>query len=1459
MRQIKCRVEILSCGPFFLIDQRRLGFRWKPAAVADTVESFHTLNRRVSGSIPMLAKQLGVLFATLMVPMLSASAGQPQVGGTSRWASFDASGTSYFAVSVQPDARGSVPQPERHEIVLLVDTSASQTGPVRLESFEVMDEMLAGLPSSASIAIVACDVKAIALTKGLVTPGSPELAAAVDRLKNRVPLGTTNLSHGLQTALAQFASSVGAQRTIIYIGDGVNRKQFLSSQAYKELLAGMVGKQVTLSSFVIGPVVDVPTLSAMANQTGGVLFARNEISQAMTEVGRALAESIHAPVLWPTKVSVPKSLAKHLPVQFPPLRLDRDSVIIGEAVGTVEGGKLTVDASVAGQAVLLSWNLAPEASHPDMAFLPAACESAVKDEGRTLPALGSAGLRAMSYAMSDSSVSLVKSGQFALKSGEVQSAIRIAQEALKADPNNAEAISLLEAAKKQSKAPAGKFMSAQVPDDPFGTAPAAPASDPFGTTPAEPATPAPATLDAVPTAPANDPLPQPAAQANSDALAPVEGGVLDSRFLASGDLLKDEEAIRRVQSEALKSDLDRKLADADRKMGADPTGVKNSLLGEFDALDQANIDPGLRIMLKARLSAALERVSEREARYLDQQARNAAVRSQAEASRRLLDESARRETALKQLVESFNFLMSQYRYLEASQEIAPEIETLAPETPLAAVTHHYSSLFANQALVREAFRRREQGFVDSMRGAEEAAVPFAGEPPIVYPPADVWQALTAQRKERYGTINLAADDQEQRIYQALRQDFDADFTGTGLKAAMEQIADKYSIPIFINEKELDNLSVPPDSPITLNMKTTVRAALRLMLKPLDLTYVIRDGILHITSTDDANSDPINKIYPVGDLVVPPSSGGMMGGMMGGMGGGMMGGMGGMGMGGGMGGMGMGGMGGGMGGMGMGGMGGGMGGMGGMFAVPDQPTKNSASASSGKASVSGAQPAVSNAKLPLTNSTSVAKDWDDLVREYETADEKRKRELDAEVREMATSLVASAEKCVETGDEKAALAKFEQVIGLVNQMLRSGHPQPWMYHALSLSMRACKYPNEDVERVMLSSLDFGGGTPEAIDIARYFTQNKMKREALSLLRDTSIADPYSYEVYAVALPLARELNDLESLRWTCAGVLSKAWTSKYDKLADDARFAARATSMRLKQEGRVLEATAFENEIKEALRRDIVVRVSWTGQAEIGLRVKEPVGTVCSYNNPQTVSGGVLIGNSRKGTKDALGAVSEYYVCPQGYAGEYDILLRRIWGKVSGGKATVEILTDYGTPEQKSIVQQVDINEKDALFQVSVKNGHRKQPMAAADLANVRDRQISASRSVLGQFAGAAPVNGSSSSSGSSAVNPYAALQALLAGGGGGINNGFPFRGVVGYRPVIQSLPEGASMFATGVVSADRRYVRITPSPQFSQIGEIFTFNSVDGSTGGGQGTTGGTGGGAAGGGGFGNGGGGGVF
>ena len=72
---------------------------------------------------------------------------------------------------------------------------------------------------------------------------------------------------------------------------------------------------------------------------------------------------------------------------------------------------------------------------------------------------------------------------------------------------------------------------------------------------------------------------------------------------------------------------------------------------------------------------------------------------------------------------------------------------------------------------------------------------------------------------------------------------------------------------------------------------------------------------------------------------------------------------------------------------------------------------------------------------------------------------------------------------------------------------------------------------------------------------------------------------------------------------------------------------------------------------------------------------------------------------------------------------------------------------------------------------------------------------------------------------------------------------FPFFGIrsgaVGYMPVVITLSEGTMLSVTGVVSADRRYVRITPFPYFSAIGEVNTFNFV---TGEGGTTAGGTGG-----------------
>jgi hypothetical protein len=58
--------------------------------------------------------------------------------------------------------------------------------------------------------------------------------------------------------------------------------------------------------------------------------------------------------------------------------------------------------------------------------------------------------------------------------------------------------------------------------------------------------------------------------------------------------------------------------------------------------------------------------------------------------------------------------------------------------------------------------------------------------------------------------------------------------------------------------------------------------------------------------------------------------------------------------------------------------------------------------------------------------------------------------------------------------------------------------------------------------------------------------------------------------------------------------------------------------------------------------------------------------------------------------------------------------------------------------------------------------------------------------------------------------------------------GRPFWRGPSYRPVITTLPEGANFSTNGVISADRRYVRVAPAPTFSQVTEVSTFNFVTG-------------------------------
>ena len=59
----------------------------------------------------------------------------------------------------------------------------------------------------------------------------------------------------------------------------------------------------------------------------------------------------------------------------------------------------------------------------------------------------------------------------------------------------------------------------------------------------------------------------------------------------------------------------------------------------------------------------------------------------------------------------------------------------------------------------------------------------------------------------------------------------------------------------------------------------------------------------------------------------------------------------------------------------------------------------------------------------------------------------------------------------TAKELMTKHKFDQVTALINAALRNGYTQPWMYEGLALAMQAKRQPKEEIERALMSAVDF----------------------------------------------------------------------------------------------------------------------------------------------------------------------------------------------------------------------------------------------------------------------------------------------------------------------------------------------------------------------------------------------------
>ncbi|MEQ8838002.1 MAG: VWA domain-containing protein [Lacipirellulaceae bacterium] len=766
-----------------------------------------------------LAKTAALLAVVVLVGASSASADD-----ASRLITYEKDGKTSYALSVVPT--GKVATPESTDVVVLFDTSASQTGPFRVKALAALQSLLADLRPSDRVELIAVDLGAKRLTADFVAGNSADMEEALADLQEHTPMGSTDLQLAFEAAAERFDAARSKNRSVVYIGDGISVANLLDSSTLGEVVNSLKENRIPVSSYAIGPKTDAQLLAVLANHTGGNLYVaepivwQNEAEQISDErarlenlrkaqsVGKQMAAWTQAAVLWPTSVQMADELGETYPETFPPLRSDRDTILLGRT-GESLGDKLAISLTVEGPNSQQSfqWEFTPEAPHNDRAFLGELTNIASRDRGLTLPTVGSAGLTESARMIGAQVDALTMLAERAIASGDRKGASQIVQTVLQADPGNVRARTVQNVVENEElffdqpiegEIIQGQPIEGQVVE---GTVIE-------GAAPVE--------GEIILTRP-----------------APIQGAVVAEEGLldrvgSDGSFLDQVEQERSVFANLLAKEIQVTVQNARDSMSTSPDLVIQDLKLNLDRVKRVkDIDEARRAELLDKLNIALQeaiRQSDIQAE-LDRQTeeRIASARERELLNSRLF----RRIEREKQLMNRFNALMDERKYVEAG-----EVATIMAEIDPDALVPQQATLWARHKrhhyLQQVARAARHQAAFDTMYQIELSHIPFPDNPPIIYPEADVWEDLTNRRK-KFAAVDLGSQGEaEQRIQEALRTPLKLplDYVEIPLNQIIQAIADDYNIPIVFDRQALEALAISEETEITVNLRNiTIRSAM----------------------------------------------------------------------------------------------------------------------------------------------------------------------------------------------------------------------------------------------------------------------------------------------------------------------------------------------------------------------------------------------------------------------------------------------------------------------------------------------------------------------------------------------------------------------------------------------------------------------------------------------------------
>ncbi len=344
-----------------------------------------------------------------------------------------------------------------------------------------------------------------------------------------------------------------------------------------------------------------------------------------------------------------------------------------------------------------------------------------------------------------------------------------------------------------------------------------------------------------------------AAEKPADQLTPIQKASLEA-----------EQQTRRLFREVTSE-----LAKAEESKTSNPLRALDQLNRLSRRVNDSNIDEPAKHSLSKMVERAItdqKQYVEANRAKIDLDLRNEAIRSERESDQA---RDLQIDEEVKTLVDSFNKYMNERRFAEA-EVVAKQVIELRPDHPIAGQLNHISRTKSSIATYEETQGLKQVDFLRQMNDVDRSSVGIDPDRPLTFGDERDWASISQLRagykEDRYSNLSEA----ERKIKQKLNTPVSIKYSNRPLNDVLNDLAAMTGVPIVVDHRALSSVRVTAETPISIRQLNNIRleSALNLILEQLELTYVIDNDVLEITSMESKRSRVYPRTYPVKDLVIP---------------------------------------------------------------------------------------------------------------------------------------------------------------------------------------------------------------------------------------------------------------------------------------------------------------------------------------------------------------------------------------------------------------------------------------------------------------------------------------------------------------------------------------------------------------------------------------------------------------